>query len=190
MDCLQTLACYSFLTNSVVGTEIPCDIPGTLRAWVRAWAGCVGLDKNADVLEMVHECIERGSSSRLCVSRAFTGKVDALADTLGIHYTTCRCEGDNKASGFHDTTIRTASGWTWRVKSFELIRQRIRAGEKKEAEFQRRYPVVKKEVIETLGDIRRCEDWEDRLEYILWGEIRSSIDLLPRGMRKKCVARL
>lgn len=35
-----------------------------------------------------------------------------------------------------------------------------------------------------------CEDWEDTLEYMLWGEVRSLIESLPREMRPKCVARL
>lgn len=149
----------------------------------------MGSDNDADVLQMVHECIERGSSSRLRVSRAFTEKVCALADTLDIRHTTSRCEG-GKASQLNDITISVLFGWTWRVKNFALIKQRIRAEEQKEAEFQLRYRVVKNEVVGTLGDICRCEDWEDSLEYILWGEIRSSIESLPRGMRKRCVARL
>lgn len=189
MISLQALACHSFLANSNIGTEIPHDIPGTLRPWVNAWAKCVGSDNNADVLQMVHECIERGSSRRLYVSRAFTGKVCVLADTLDIRHATSRCEG-GKSSQFNDITISMVKGWTWRVKNFAAIRHRIREEEQKEAEFQRRYLPVKNEVVETLGDIRRCEDWEDSLEYILWGGIRSSIEFLPRGMRKKCVARL
>lgn len=50
--------------------------------------------------------------------------------------------------------------------------------------------MVKNEVVEVLGDIRRCEYWEDSPEYILWGESRSSIEFLSRGMRKECVERL
>lgn len=189
MHSLQALACHSFLAHTSVCTEIPHGIPGTLRPWVKAWAKCVGLDKNADVLQMVHECIGRGSSSRLCVSRAFTGKLCALPDKLDIRHATSRCEGD-KSSQFHDITISMLLGWTWRVKNFAVIRRRIREEEQKEEDFQRRYRPVKNEVVETLGDIRRCDEWEDSLEYILWGEIRSSIEFLPRGMRQKCVARL
>lgn len=139
MDSLQTLACHSFLVHSIVGTETPHDTPGALRLWVGAWAKCVGLDNKADVLQMLHECIERGSSS------------------VDIRHATSRCDGD-KASQFNDMTISMLLGWTWRIKNFALIRQRIRAEEQKEAESQRRYRVVKNEVVETLGDIRRCED--------------------------------
>lgn len=102
---------------------------------------------------------------------------------------TSRCDG-NKASQFNDIALSIPPGWAWRVKHFALIRRRIREEKQKEVDFQRRYRVVKQDVVEILGDIRRCEDWEDKLEYILWGEIRSLIESLPRGLRKKCVARL
>lgn len=189
MDSLQTRACHSFLERSSLGAEVPHDTPGSQGSWVQSWAKCVGLVPENNVVDVVRECLERGSSYRLRVSRAFTEEVRALSETMDMSQVTSRCDG-NKASEFNDITLSTPSGWTWRVKNFLLLRRRIREEKQKEVDFQRRYRVVKQDVVEIMGDIRRCEDWEDKLEYILWGEIRSLIECLPRGMRKKYVGRL
>lgn len=101
-------------------------------------------------------------SSRLGVSRAFTGRVFALADTLDIRHVTSISDGD-KTSHVDDIAISTLQGWQVTISKFALIRKRIRTDEQKEAEFQRRHRVVKDEGVETLGYTRRCAPWEDSL---------------------------
>ena len=180
MDSLQTATCTSFLENSTVGTEVPHDTPGTLGSWVEAWAKCVGLAPERSVVGMVRECMERGSSRRQGADRAFVEETCPLAKTLDLIH---GCEG-------HEITLSTPTEWTWRVKNFEVMRRKIREDRVKEADFQRRYRSVKKDVVEILGDIGRCEDWEDKMESLLWDEIRSTIESLPRRAREKCVVRL
>jgi len=87
-------------------------------------------------------------------------------------------------------TITTPVGWKLRVKDFVTVRRKVRREKSRQRDLERRYVVLKFDVTEMMNDIRRCEDWEDSLEYILWGGIRDEIESLPPWMQEKCVSRL
>lgn len=178
MDSLQTIACISFLENSSLGTEVPHNTPGALGSWVQAWTKCVGLEPEGSAVDMVRECLEYGLSQG--VDRAFVEETRTLAKTLDLIHV---CDG-------RQITLTKPTEWTWRVKNFEAIKRKIREDRTKEAEFQRRYRAVKKDVMGIQKDIRRCEDWEDKLEYMLWGDVQSLIGSLPKDIQKRCITRL
>lgn len=187
MESLQTLACASFLEHSIVGVQIPHnDIPGSLESWIRSWAKCIGVEPQDCAVEMVRECVERGWSCRLRVPRAFTKEVLMLCETLDICTVTSTCD----ESGLRDMTISTQVGWALRVKDFVAVRRKVRREKTRQRDFERRYVVLKYDVTEIMRHIRRCEVWEDSLEYILWGQIREQIESLPPWMQKQCVSRL
>lgn len=186
MESLQTLACASFLEHSSVGTEVPHDIPGSLQPWIRSWVKCIGVEATDCVVEMVQECVERGWSSRLGVSRAFTQEVRVLCETLALSHVTSTCD----EADMQDITITAPVGWTLKVKDFVSVRRSVRKEKNRQRDFERRYVVLKYDVTEIMNHIRRCEDWEDSLEYILWGQIRDEIESLPPWMQKKSVSRL
>lgn len=165
---------------------MPHDIPGSLDSWVRSWAKCVGIEPEDGVVGMVRECAEHGWSCRRRATHAFAEEVRTLCETMDLRHVTSICD----ESGLRDMTISTRVGWTLRVKDFTAIRRRVYEEKRRQLDFQRRYIVVKHDVTAIMDDIRRCEDWEDSLVYILWGEIRGQIESLPPWMRKQCISRL
>jgi len=193
MEKLQTLCCLQYLKDSAKGSLIlHADIPGSTRHWLRAW--CLLLKKvcqHGDVLDMVIECIETGSSARIQADNMFRRKVHVLSESLGLHHQSPKSGRKRKKRiNYADMTITRPSGWSWRVPDLEQEARKDVQNDVPKRTLDQEYPQVRKMVEENLCLIDGCEDWEDKKEKILWDGIALAIKWLPKRMRAECVKRL
>lgn len=189
---LKKLSCRTFLEISPVGTPIPHDYyPGTLHAWIQAWAACMRCPIDSMVLSSLQECIEHGSCTVVSTGRFFREQIRFIAHSMGIHYaarcTTC-------------VTICISSDWSWSVANFVRLSQAQcrRVSLKRDAtvkfltelaKFRMRFPEIEKE-FSRRPHLYSCLPWAWRGCCGDCEKVKRLVEQLPESMYGRCFERL
>ena len=200
MDSLKKLSCRTFLEKSPVGSPIPHDYyPGTLHAWILAWAACLRCPIDNMVLRSLQEFIDHGSCTAVVsTGGCFREQVRFIAHSMGIHYA---ARGTTRrATDPTCVTICVSSDWSWSVANFVRLSQAQcrRVSLKRDAtvksltelaKFRVRFAGIEKE-FSRRPHLYSCLPWAWQGCCGDCEKVKRLVQQLPEAMYERCFERL
>ena len=186
MESLQSICCAQLISSYPMGSKIPYnEIPGTTGNWIRGYLLHVNLkiEIRQEVIEMIIECIEYGSATRINVDNVFRKEVHVLSERLGLGHGSNkknhkkRKRNYTKCLNYADMHITRSQDWVWELSVLKRRRRKINRS------LDGDYPEIRKMVLESC---LTCEDVPEREILDNMFEIK----FLPKKLRYQCIDRL
>ena len=183
MESLQTLCCSQLISSYTIGSNIPYkEIPGTTENWLRGYLLHVNLkiEIRQEVIEMIIECIEYGSATRILVDNIFRKEVHVVSERLGLGHGSNKKNRKRKYTkclNYADMHITRSNEWTWELSDLK------RRSRKTNRTLDGEYPEIQKMVLESY------QSWEDHTEREILDNMLE-IKFLPKKLRYQCIDRL